>query len=86
MPILYKLNQQATFFRECKCIIPFYSQERIGIKVDMKYLNKSIEALRYEYRLKDAELQFIYLPYASYGTEYLSAGQHQLIKKLLQKV
>lgn len=75
LPILKKKKQEKIFQRENQLIFPLMRMERVGLKVNQTYLEKSRKKLKNEILRKRKEMQKI-------AGEPLKIGQHQRIKEI----
>lgn len=77
-PVLQAREQFDVLERERKVLIPLYKQERVGLKVDRKYLEESrVRVRNYIIKLR-TEL------YEIFG-EVINVGQHEKLKKIFDK-
>jgi DNA polymerase-1 len=77
-PYVLKREQLPILQRENKCILPMYRMERVGLKVDLDYLEKSrLKVKAYITNLRQ-ELKQI-------ACEDVTVGQHERLKVLFQE-
>jgi DNA polymerase-1 len=77
-PFVKKREQLPILEMESKCILPMYRMERVGLKVDMKYLQES------RLRVKTYITQLRNEMYALVG-EKVTVNQHQRIKDIFKE-
>ena len=78
VPVVKARKQVKTWLRENACIVPFYRQERIGFKVDEKYLETCKVRLR-KYIQERRELFY------ELAGRVVNIGQHAELKKLYKE-
>lgn len=97
-PLVKARQQTETFHLENKCIIPFWEQERIGLKVDMDYMLKSRDLVRNYLQQKRIDLNKVFIenkdvlitsedcPKVLMNATEVSAGQHAVLKYMFEKI
>ena len=77
MPYVFKRNQEDIMFEEFELIKPLWKQERVGLKIDTKYLLESKDRV-YQYLIS------VRNKFESLAGISCKSGQHELIKKVFK--
>ena len=78
IPILMQRGQRSTLERERRVLLPLYSMERSGLKVDFNYLHEAKMKLKTYIRKKRHELYEV-------AGQIVTPSQHATIKKIFEE-